>query len=132
MRLDIGESERMPTLEELFKLSEEAPEMLLNIEVKAPDSPEVAARYDKEKAATTICHLISKYRLAKRTMISSFNVQQLQAIKRASQGKRDFLIQSLRNYDGGPDPADYALNPDERGVNLIYNLLNRQLVQQLR
>ena len=48
MRLDIGEGERMPTLEELFKLSDEAPEMLLNIEVKAPDSADIAARYDTE------------------------------------------------------------------------------------
>jgi len=49
--------------------------MLLNIEVKAPDTPEIAARYDTEKAANTLCHLISKYRVAKRTMISSFNVK---------------------------------------------------------
>ena len=42
----IGEGEKMPTLEQLLQLSDEAPEMLLNIEVKAPETPEVAARYD--------------------------------------------------------------------------------------
>ena len=36
----------MPTLEQVLQLSSEAPEMLLNIEVKAPETPKIAARYD--------------------------------------------------------------------------------------
>ena len=106
--------------------------MLLNIEVKAPEDPEIFARYDHELAANVLCDLIGQYGVAKRTMVSSFSQQQLLDIKKASENRRDFVIQSLRNGDGGPDPEDYAIDPQMHGVNLIYSQLNRQLVQRLR
>lgn len=57
-RLDIGEGERMPTLEEVLQLCQNVPQMLLNIEVKAPEDPEIFARYDHELAANVLCDLI--------------------------------------------------------------------------
>ena len=130
--LDVGDGEKMPTLEQLFELSSEAPEMLLNIEVKEPNTPEIAARYDIALASNVLCNLISKHRVAKRTMISGFSAKYLQAIKVASAGHRDFFIQSLRNEDGSPDAEDYQIDAEFHGVNIIYNQLNRQLVQRFK
>lgn len=122
----------MPTLEDVLQLFQGATEILLNIEVKAPEDPEIAARYDHEKAANVLCNLIDKLRVAKRTMVSSFSSRQLQDIKRASASHRDFVIHSLRNGDGGPCPDNYELDSEMDGLNILYSQLNRQLVQRLR
>ena len=50
-RLDIGEGEKMPTLEELLIAVESCPDMLLNIELKAPYDAAIAQRYDHFLAA---------------------------------------------------------------------------------
>ena len=50
-RIDIGEGERMPTLEVLFEECANNKDILLNIEMKAPCSEAVASRYDHKRAA---------------------------------------------------------------------------------
>jgi len=49
--LDIGQGERMPTLEELLVICRAKPNMLINIELKAPVDQALAARYDIQLAA---------------------------------------------------------------------------------
>jgi len=70
----------MPTLDELLEACADKQDMLLNIEVKSPEDSLIAARYDHEMAATVLCNIISKYRVAKQTMISSFSRTMLSAI----------------------------------------------------
>lgn len=71
-KIDIGEGERIPLLEELIILSKDAPDMLLNIELKGPLDPVWGQMYDYDLAAREVIKLIEKYDIASRTMISSF------------------------------------------------------------
>ena len=90
--LDIGQGERMPTLEDLLKLLEGRKRMLINIELKAPVNAEVGARYNHRLAAQTVVNLISKYGIAHQTMISSFNPKVIDAVHTASEGRRNFVV----------------------------------------
>lgn len=66
-------------------------------------------------------------------MISSFSPEVINAVNVASQGHRDFVIQSLRNYDLRPDPADYAIERgSSHGVNIVYSQLTRALIQRIK
>ena len=108
--------------------------MLLNIELKAPTDNVISARYNHRLAAEIVCNLISQHRIAHQTMISSFSPKVINAVNLASQGRRDFIIQSLRNFDLRPDPENYAISADSlsHGVNIVYTQLTRSLVQQLK
>ena len=72
-RLDIGEGERMPTLDELIEVCQGAPEVLLNIELKAPCNAVIANRYDHFLAAQIVCNAIARNHIARKTMVSSFD-----------------------------------------------------------
>lgn len=66
-------------------------------------------------------------------MISSFSEAVISAVNEATQGRRDFIIQSLRNFDLGPDPANYEIQQDEsHGVNIVYSELTRALIQRIK
>ena len=60
-------------------------------------------------------------------MVSSFSCKVLREFHIASQGKRGFIIQSLRNYDARPCPQDYAVSEEVQGVNIIYSQLTPAL-----
>ena len=70
--LDIGEGETMPTLHELLTLTQEAPEMLLNIELKGPRTESYKPRYDFDLACEIVADYIDRFQVAHRTMVSSF------------------------------------------------------------
>ena len=127
-QIDIGEGETIPTLDEI--LSEFAgTSLLLNIELKAPMDSNIAQRYNYQLAARIVCDMISKYRVAHQTMISSFTPEVITAVNLASQGRRDFIVQSLRNFNLEPDPADYEIEQDAcHGVNIVYSQLTRALI----
>ncbi len=57
--LDIGEGERMPTLEALLDECATNKDILLNIEMKAPCTEAVACRYNIKRAAQIVCNLIN-------------------------------------------------------------------------
>ena len=44
----------IPTLYEVLELAKEAPEMLLNIEMKGPYNPEIEAMYDIGTACSVV------------------------------------------------------------------------------
>ena len=48
----------MPTLEELIKLCQSSPNMLLNIELKGPLNAEWADQYNYEQAAKEVLALV--------------------------------------------------------------------------
>ena len=122
----------MPTLEQVLLLCKEVPQMLLNIEIKAPEDPEIFAKYEHQLLVSLVCQMINKHGVAKHTMISSFSATLLQDVVRASDNHHDFVIQSLRNGFGGPHSDDYAVHPQMLGVNIVYAQISPQLVQQLR
>ena len=103
-KIDIGEGEKMPTLEQLIQLCQDSPEMLLNIELKGPISEEWITKYNYDLAALKVVELIEKYEISDKTMISSFVPQILESILRVTENKKqDFIIQSLRNYGNKDD-----------------------------
>ena len=59
-KLDIGEGEVMPTLEELLTLTKES-KMLLNIELKGPLTDEVKTLYNYDLACSSAHDLVIKY-----------------------------------------------------------------------
>jgi len=59
-KLDIGEGEVMPTLEELLILTKDS-KMLLNIELKGPLTDEVKILYNYDLACKSAHELVIKY-----------------------------------------------------------------------
>lgn len=90
--LDIGEGERMPTLEALLELSLSRPNMLLNIELKGPLDEEWVQMYDYNLAAQKVIELIEKFQVASRVMISSFVPRIVDSVIAASPSDRAFVI----------------------------------------
>ena len=82
----------MPLLEELLKEATTSPNILLNIELKAPSDEQVAARYDHKVAAKIVCNMVYRYQMARQIMVSSFNKHVLQAVHEATEGRRDFFV----------------------------------------
>jgi hypothetical protein len=70
-KIDIGEGEMMPTLEEVLCLFK-GQRMLLNIELKAPNKAEFKPRYNCEVAAETVYNMICAHQISHLVMISSF------------------------------------------------------------
>ena len=120
----------MPTLEALIQLSLTRPDMLLNIELKGPIDEEWVQQYDYNLAALKVIELIEKYDIAKRVMISSFVPRIIDSVIAASTSDRQFIIHSLRNRMGLPDPADYAIFDQTRGINIMLQYLTDEIVSQ--
>ena len=92
-RIDIGEGERMPTLEELLQLCQSSPSMILNIELKGPLNEPWISQYDYVLAAKKVVDLIAKYQIGCKTMISSFVPRIIDAVVAASSDPpRSFII----------------------------------------
>lgn len=92
--IDIGDDEKIPTLEEVIKLCQQSPNMLLNIELKGPLNAEWVDQYDFNVAAEKVLGLIKQYDIADKTMISSFVPKVLQSVIGASRPpkQRNFVI----------------------------------------
>ncbi len=74
-KIDLGQGQRIPSLEDVIKVCKKAPKMLLNIELKGPLTEEWTAKYDYDLAAQKTIDLINKHGIAKETIISSFTPQ---------------------------------------------------------
>ena len=61
--LDIGQGEQMPTLRELLTLIQEAPDMIINIELKGPSSAEMKPRYDFDFACQIVAENIKQFEI---------------------------------------------------------------------
>ena len=108
--------------------------MLMNIELKGPLDEAWVAQYDYNLAAQKVVELIDSYDIASKTMVSSFVPRILDAIIEASASAdqpRKFMIQSLRNRKGVPDPADYSTFEHMTGVNIFYNYLTQERVEKV-
>ena len=131
-KIDLGEGERIPTLEALIQLCQYSPNMLLNIELKGPLDESWEAHYDYDDAASKVVSLIEKYDIASKTMISSFVPRILDSIAKAAphsaRKPRKFVIQSLRNRGGIEDPWKYVTDPGHTGVNMLYTRMTKQIV----
>ena len=70
--LDIGDGERIPTFEELLNLIHNAPDMLINIEMKCPISEDIKQLYNHGLACEIVSECINRHGIEARTIISSF------------------------------------------------------------
>ena len=112
----------MPTLDELLNLLKEAPDMLINIELKCPHSPEIRALYDYENACAVIKTYIDQYQIdEERTIVSSY--EPLMTTKMVEMApKRQFKILQLLNYDA-PE-TDYPTPKGMDGINIDLHWLD--------
>jgi glycerophosphoryl diester phosphodiesterase len=69
--LDAGEGNKIPTLEEVFKLF--GGKVFINIEMKGPRLESLKHRYSCELAANLVYELVEKYNYHGRFLVSSFN-----------------------------------------------------------
>ena len=99
-RIDIGEGEHIPTLKSVIALCQNSPNMLMNIEVKSPESWEQFQRYDCDLAGRKVVQLIEKYNIGLKVMISSFGPNMVNSILKASAPDRKFIIQTIP-WEGG-------------------------------
>ena len=123
-RIDVGEGERIPQLEELIILCQDSPNMLLNIELKGPLDPHTwGLEYDYDLAAEQVIKLINKYDISGKTMISSFVPQIISSVLKASPKPVPFMVQSLRNRWGAPDALNYETLEGASGININFDYL---------
>ena len=76
-------------------LALDAPKMFLNIELKGPSCPKIAERYDYIELCKQVRDLIDKYKIAGRTMVSSFNQSISDCIRKMAKKRQvfpDFVI----------------------------------------
>ena len=95
-KIDIGEGERIPTLLQLIELCDGHDDMLLNIELKGPDSPEYKPKYDFDAAARIVYKMILDHDIANKVMLSSFQPEIIDAMKKVSFENRKFMIHRLK------------------------------------
>ena len=131
-KIDIGEGESIPKLEEVLALCQSHKRVLINIELKGPASEDQANQYDFDLAARKVVKLIDKYDVGSQTMISSFRSRIIKSILRESRPpyKRRFIVQSLRNAGRLPDPDDYEVFYGTTGINVMYDYMTEDIVQK--
>lgn len=78
--IDLGDGEVVPTLEDVIKLFEFSPKILLNIEIKGPMTRKWAEMYDSEAAASALLISVNQNRIGPKTIISSFSPDILKKI----------------------------------------------------
>jgi len=67
--------------------------MLLDIELKGPSAEEWVEKYDHNLAAQKVVDMIGKYKIAKKTMVSSFTPRILESILLATKDtEREFIL----------------------------------------
>ena len=91
-QIDLGEGERIPTLEALIILCQNRPNMLMNIELKGPFDEEWVSQYDYNLAAQKVIDLIDKYNIAPKVMVSSFVPRIIDSVIAVSTPERKFII----------------------------------------
>ena len=130
-RIDIGEGQRIPTLQSVIDLCQNCPKMLLNIELKGPWSEEVKNQYDHTMAARKTIDMINENDIANKVMISSFNNEVLDAVISVSATPRRFMVQRLTSPDFEDDRDQYNTFEDHSGVNIFFNYITEQVVNKV-
>lgn len=135
--LDIGNGEKMPTLEEILSLFAES-ECLVNIELKGPLTESRKIGFDYLKSSKTVYELIRKYNYANRIVVSSF-VDEIQQTMRVVMDK-DMnpikpLLFGLKNRENRPEPngiSGMQTPVGFDGVNVSCCFLTPEVVAQAR
>ena len=130
-KIDIGEEQRIPSLQSVIDLCQNYPRMLLNIELKGPWSEEVKSQYDHTMAASKTVEMINQNDIANKVMISSFNSEILDAVTSVSATPRRFMVQRLTNPDFEDDRDQYNTFEDHSGVNIFFNHITEQVVNKV-
>ena len=119
----------MPTLAEVLELLKTAPNMLINIEIKAPsETPAILARYNYKKACQIVKQHIDWFQVAERTIISSFCTLVTRQMK-AIAPVRNFQILQLLNY-GGLEKHGYPTPRGMQGINIDLHYLDQDVIEK--
>ena len=130
-QLNIGENEIMPTLAEVLELMQQAPGMLINVEIKAPsETPAILAQYDYKTACAIVKEHIDHYQVQERTIISSFCPLVTRQMKEIAP-VRNFQILQLLNY-GGLETDGYSTPTGMQGVNLDLHYLDQDVIENIQ
>lgn len=124
----------MPTLDEVVRLCQQSPSMVINIELKMPAKEANVAQYRFDLAAKKVVDLVRQTQIGHRVMISSFDSRILDSVAAAFPpgSDRDFIIFSLRNRGAKPDPLDFAVNHDYMtGVVVLETYLRAKYVRKI-
>ncbi|TNV76407.1 hypothetical protein FGO68_gene13413 [Halteria grandinella] len=136
--LDAGEGNKIPTLEEVFKLFDK--QVFINIELKGPRTAEFKKRYDCALAAQLVSDLVHQYEYHGRFLVSSFNADILEEIERMRlrvYGGRisvidgapsSFDIIYLYNYENQPLPEREVYTKHGDGINISANYISKEVV----
>lgn len=94
-KIDIGDGEIMPTLEELLTLVQ-GTQMLINIELKGPLHDDIKPLYDYDLACQLTHNLVVKYRASENVMFSSFCPEIVHGLLKV-RGAEPYVIHALKN-----------------------------------
>ena len=125
--LDIGGGETIPKFEELLNLIHEAPQMLINVEMKAPLSEEMQKHYNYEAASQIVNEAITRHGIEDRTIISTFDKKMANLMETAP--NRKFKVIQLLNYDG-PEQDGYETSTGMTGINVDYHHLEQKVIEK--
>lgn len=120
-KLDIGDGEVMPTLEELLILVQ-GTNMLINIELKGPLTDDIKVLYNYNLACKTAHDLVVKYGMSKNVMFSSFCPEIVEGLLKVREAE-PYVIHSLKNRNYAAE-TDYRCLEGVQGVNLAEKYLS--------
>lgn len=124
---DVGEGERVPTLDQVFELVKR--QIFINIEIKTPYTEIIRKKYDYKSSLNKVYSMIRHYGMQRTCCISSFDRE---LIKDALDLNKEFNeiipIYHLYNYH------DYLEIPDDfmyygHGINISSTKLNKRTVE---
>ena len=98
-KIDIGEGQEMPTANDLVELFLDT-DTELHLELKGPYFDEFKHKYDFNLAALKLYELIEKYGIKHRTIVSSFNIEAIEAMVEICKERndKDLKISFLPKY----------------------------------
>lgn len=134
-KIDIGEGERIPTLQDVIALYKDE-QMLLNIELKGPSDPAFKPRYDFNLAAELVHEMIMENGIAHLVMISSFQADIRSAVHRVAGEQRPYLVQRLTE-DTQPHDNEWwneekIIQDGTDGVNMYVPYLTTDVVKNIQ
>lgn len=138
-QLDAGNGEKIPLLSELFELIKPTP-IFVNIELKGPRTPALAAIYDYHLAAKSVLECVKTHKMHDRFLVSSFNHHDL--LVAMEQARINYLSESedhtyfdviyLQNYHNEPLPEIDFESFSGDGFNVSANHISQEFVESCR
>lgn len=137
LKLNLGEGEKVTTLEEVLMLTLDASKMLINIEIKSPADPSHYAAY--EMAQLDLCkqvrNLIDMLQINERTIVSSFHpgpTALFVKLRNQRWFERDFAIFQIFNGGGQSAPTEYKTPTGMQGILVRQSHFTQDMIENTR